>query len=147
KMGSEARSTATSPTLVATAQTRWPVETPSAVPMPAARPPRTVFRIVSAVSGPGATITTVGTARKVSTSSSFLARPRVAERAQVPVQIVTALEVVRRVEEIGRRALALGLHLLHGGNTRLEVRVVGPPRLARILPREVGHAEEVAGLR
>jgi len=33
--------------------------------MPPARPPRMVFRIVSAVSGPGATITTIDTPRNV----------------------------------------------------------------------------------
>src|SRR4029077_1032332 len=58
---------------------------------------------------------------------------------------LTALEVLRGVEQTGRRALALGLDLLHGRHARLEVRVVLPPCLARVLPREVHHTVEVAG--
>ena len=54
--------------LVASAHTAWPEETPSAVNTPARRPPSSEFRIVSAVSWPGVTITSAETARKAATS-------------------------------------------------------------------------------
>src|SRR5262249_28107410 len=57
------------------------------------------------------------------------------------------LEVLRGIEETGGRALAFGLDLLHGRHARLEVRVVLPPCLARVLPRQVHHAVEVARYR
>lgn len=64
KTGSEATSSAATPALVASAQTAWPVATPSAVKTPLRRPPTSVLLIVSAVSGPGVTITSKDTARK-----------------------------------------------------------------------------------
>lgn len=61
----------TSPRLVATAQMSWPADTPSAVETPLARPPRKVLRMVKAVSGPGATITTIETPRNVRNEPSI----------------------------------------------------------------------------
>ena len=64
KAGSEACSSAASPTAAANAQIAWPAETPKAVRIPARRPPASVFRIVSAVSCPGVTISSTATPRK-----------------------------------------------------------------------------------
>ena len=55
--------------LVATAQIVCPLAIPSAVSTPPERPPMSVLRIVTAVSGPGVTITmteTLKNARKLS---------------------------------------------------------------------------------
>ena len=64
KAGSEAASSAAIPAAVANVQTACPLETPIAVKTPARRVPRSEFRIVSAVSGPGVTITIAETAEK-----------------------------------------------------------------------------------
>jgi hypothetical protein len=48
------------PALVATVQHACPVTTPNAVITPARRPPASVLRIVTAVSGPGVVITQGG---------------------------------------------------------------------------------------
>jgi hypothetical protein len=61
--GSEAASSAAIPVAVASVQAAWPADTPSAVQIPGLRPPMSVFRIVSAVSGPGVTIMIAETAR------------------------------------------------------------------------------------
>src|SRR4029453_2726805 len=55
--------TATTRKLAGSAQTAWPVEIPSAVRMPARRPPSSVLRTVTAVSGPGVMMTTADTPR------------------------------------------------------------------------------------
>src|SRR5436309_1233502 len=65
--------------------------------------------------------------------------------ARTPFAIAAAREVVRRVEEIGRRTPALGLDFLQRRHARVEVRAVLSPRLARRLPPEVYDAEVVAG--
>jgi hypothetical protein len=54
--------------LAATVQHAWPAATPPAVAMPAGRPPSIVFRIVSAVSWPGVTMTSTAIPRKAATS-------------------------------------------------------------------------------
>src|SRR5215207_2897115 len=59
--GSEATSSAAMPTLAAMVHTAWPSTTPSAVAAPHARPPRSALRTVSAVSGPGVTMTSAAT--------------------------------------------------------------------------------------
>jgi hypothetical protein len=67
KTGSEATRRATMPTLVASAQIACPAATPSAVRTPPRRPPSSVLRMVSAVSGPGVAMTRIempGNARK-----------------------------------------------------------------------------------
>ena len=66
--GSEAASRAAIPAAVARVQIAWPLETPSAVKIPARRPPMSVFRIVSAVSGPGVAITIAETPRNATSS-------------------------------------------------------------------------------
>jgi hypothetical protein len=58
------------PTLAASVQTACPLHTPSAVASPARRPPRSVLRIVSAVSGPGVTITTTDNARNAASMAA-----------------------------------------------------------------------------
>jgi hypothetical protein len=63
KAGCDARSTDAIPTAVATAQTHWALATPAAVETPARRPRSSLLRIVSAVSGPGTTITSTETPR------------------------------------------------------------------------------------
>ena len=57
KTGAEAIRSVARPALVVTVQTAWPDVTPMAVANPLRRPPINVFRIVSAVSCPGVTIT------------------------------------------------------------------------------------------
>ena len=52
------------PMLVASAQIACPVAIPSAVKMPPARPPSSVLRTVTAVSGPGVTMTSTEMPRK-----------------------------------------------------------------------------------
>ena len=52
----------------ASVQTACPHETPSAVKIPARRPPISELRIVSAVSGPGVTITIADTPRNATSS-------------------------------------------------------------------------------
>ena len=52
------------PTLVATDHVAWPSATPTAVATPAGRPPTSVLRMVSAVSGPGDMMTKSETPRK-----------------------------------------------------------------------------------
>ena len=66
--GSEAASSAAIPTADASVHTACPDETPSAVKIPARRPPSSELRIVSAVSGPGVTITIADTPRKAASS-------------------------------------------------------------------------------
>jgi hypothetical protein len=66
--GSEAASSAAIPTAEASVQVACPHETPSAVKMPARRPPISELRIVSAVSGPGVTITIADTPRNAARS-------------------------------------------------------------------------------
>src|SRR4051812_14536611 len=61
----DARRRAARPTAVQIAQVACPAATPTAVRKPLRRPPRSALRIVSAVSGPGVTITTAETARNV----------------------------------------------------------------------------------
>src|SRR4051794_35263597 len=56
------------PTLVATVHIVCPADTPTAVKSPATRPPRSVLRIVSAVSWPGVTITSADTPRNARSS-------------------------------------------------------------------------------
>src|SRR2546425_12812435 len=63
KAGSAATRRATMPALVATDHVACPSATPAAVANPDARPPRSVLRIVSAVSGPGVTITMIESTR------------------------------------------------------------------------------------
>ena len=63
KAGSEAASSAAIPAAVASVQAACPPETPTAVKIPARLPPSSVFRIVSAVSGPGVMITIAETPR------------------------------------------------------------------------------------
>jgi hypothetical protein len=55
--GSDACKSAATPAADASAQSAWPADTPSAVKSAARRPPSSAFRIVSAVSWPGVTIT------------------------------------------------------------------------------------------
>src|SRR5581483_7103342 len=57
--GADASSTATMPRLVANAQIAWPMTMPSAVNTPPRRPPTSVLRTVSAVSGPGVAMTKI----------------------------------------------------------------------------------------
>jgi hypothetical protein len=64
KAGSEATRSAAIPALAASVQQAWPDETPTAVKIPARRPPSSVFRIVNAVSWPGVTMTSAETPRK-----------------------------------------------------------------------------------
>ena len=72
KAGSEATSSAVMPTLAATVQQACPVRTPKAVITPALRPPSRVLRMVTAVSGPGVTMTSTATPRNASTSFMLL---------------------------------------------------------------------------
>ena len=65
--GCEATSKAASPALAATAHVTCPLTTPSAVKTPPRRPPASVFRIVSAVSRPGVTMTRSETPRNAAT--------------------------------------------------------------------------------
>src|SRR5437016_9969891 len=58
-MRSDATSSATMPALVASTQTACPTTMPNAVKMPPLRPPMMVLRTVSAVSGPGVTMTRI----------------------------------------------------------------------------------------
>jgi hypothetical protein len=64
--GSEATRRAAIPALAASVQHAWPAETPTAVKIPARRPPSRVFLIVNAVSWPGVTITSAETPRNAS---------------------------------------------------------------------------------
>ena len=68
KAGSEAARRAAIPAAVASVQVACPVDTPSAVKIPARRPPMSVLRIVSAVSGPGVAITIAETPRNAKSS-------------------------------------------------------------------------------
>src|SRR6266849_3220045 len=61
--GPEAMSTTARPALVATVQIAWPAETPSAVADPVRRSPRSVLRMVRAVSCPGVQMTRSDTPR------------------------------------------------------------------------------------
>ncbi len=70
------RSSVTIPMLVATAQIIWPLAIPSAVSTPPERPPMSVLRIVTAVSGPGVTITMSETPRN---ARKLFMRPVLAE--------------------------------------------------------------------
>src|SRR2546425_2232289 len=63
KAGSAATRRAAMPALVASDHVACPSATPAAVATPPARPPRSVLRIVSAVSGPGVTITMIESTR------------------------------------------------------------------------------------
>src|SRR5690242_19171141 len=76
--GADARSSAAMPALAASAQIAWPTATPPAVRMPLPRPPKSVFRIVSAVSWPGVTMTTAETPRNARTC--VITAPSVAGR-------------------------------------------------------------------
>src|SRR5689334_18793967 len=66
------------PALAASAQIAWPTATPPAVRMPLPRPPKSVFRIVRAVSWPGVTMTTAETPRNARTC--VITAPSVAGR-------------------------------------------------------------------
>ena len=69
KAGFDATSSAATPAALATDQIASPVETPTAVPIPASRPPEIVLRIVSAVSGPGVQMTTTASPTNASRSA------------------------------------------------------------------------------
>jgi hypothetical protein len=73
--GSEATSSAARPTLAATVHTASPATTPAAVATPAPRPPSSALRTVSAVSGPGVTITRAATPTKAHTASIYIDVP------------------------------------------------------------------------
>src|SRR5262245_48330363 len=76
--GSDATISATMPRLVATAQVASPIATPSAVNRPVLRPPISVLRIVSAVSGPGVIRMKIETPRKASSVASIAPSLKVA---------------------------------------------------------------------
>ena len=61
--GSDRRRSAATPTLAASDHTASPSTTPTEVETATRRPPKSAFRPTSAMSGPGATITTAETAR------------------------------------------------------------------------------------
>src|SRR5438105_2114827 len=97
-------STTASPADVATVQAAWPVDTPTAVATPVARLPRSVLRMVSAVSWPGVQMTSSDTPR----NARYDPRP-----------ITAGLSVARvRAERVGAAAAAqlverLSLELAH----------------------------------
>src|SRR5207249_1374941 len=70
KTRSDAVRSAASPALAATVQHAWPHATPTAVRSPPRRPARNEFRIVSAVSCPGVTITSSETPTKAASPVS-----------------------------------------------------------------------------
>ena len=74
KAGCEATSKAASPALAASAHVSCPLTTPSAVKTPPRRPPASAFRIVSAVSWPGVTMTRSETPRNAATWPAFTRR-------------------------------------------------------------------------
>jgi hypothetical protein len=73
--GSEATSSAAMPTLAASVQVARPIVTPAAVATPQARPPSSTLRTVSAVSGPGVTITRAATPANASTAPIYIDVP------------------------------------------------------------------------
>jgi hypothetical protein len=73
--GSEATSSAAMPALAAAVHTASPRATPAAVATPAARPPSSALRTVSAVSGPGVTMTRAATPTKAQSAPTYVAVP------------------------------------------------------------------------
>ena len=73
--GSEATSSAARPALAAAVHTASPRATPAAVATPAPRPPSSALRTVSAVSGPGVTITRAATPTKAHSAPIYIAVP------------------------------------------------------------------------
>ena len=73
KAGLQATSTAEMPALAVRVHTAWPQDTPSAVNRPPRRPPPAVLLTVTAVSGPGVTMTRADTPRKA--RSEAVTRP------------------------------------------------------------------------
>ena len=109
KAGSDAASSAAIPAAVASVQIACPLETPTAVNTPARRPPRSEFRIVSAVSGPGVTITIAETPRKAASwpATAPVSQTRaVRHRRDTGDVIREELTLIMTWEERHRRLLA-----------------------------------------